>query len=568
MLKTLIAVIEKASVNFSGGLNVLTGETGAGKSIVVDSINAIMGERTSRELVRYGADNAYVSAYFDDICDSALNKLKEFDIELEDDNSLLITRKISANGKSLCKVNGKTVTVSMLKEICSYLVNVHGQHDSQALLNPDLQYNYIDMLLEDKSVLSDYKETFKKLISVRRKLKSFAKDEDNKESLLELLNFQIEELEKADIKVGEREELTQKRTLIQKSEDIIKSLNLAISVINGDDENIGIEQACADVSRTLFKFDETKDVYDVFNDINDKLELAKDKAEALLLSIDFSPEEIEMIDEKLDLYYKFSNKYGQTEQEMLDYLEKAKEKRNSILFADEELNRLNEEYENLLNITVKLADKLSVERKKTAKIFEEKVKQELAFLDMPKMQFYVDFNKGNLSSTGYDKIEFLISANPGEPPKSLSKVASGGELSRIMLAIKNIISYNDTIGTLIFDEIDTGVSGRASQKIGLKLKSVSKNTQVICVTHSAQIASNADEHFLIQKKFNDNKTFTCVTPLDFEGRKQELARIMGGLEITDTKCRGIIKSEFMQRLTMGVNIEQKIESPTCAAVLL
>lgn len=538
MLKTLdienIAVIEKASVDFSGGLNVLTGETGAGKSIVVDSINAIMGERTSRDLVRYGADNAYVSAYFDDICDSALNKLKKFDIELEEDNSLLITRKISANGKSLCKVNGKTVTVSMLKEICSYLVNVHGQHDSQALLNPDLQYNYIDMLLEDKSVLSDYKETFKKLISVRRKLKSFAKDEDNKESLLELLNFQIEELEKADIKVGEREELTKKRALIQKSEDIIKSLNLAISVINGDDENIGIEQACADVSRTLFKFDETKDVYNVFNDINDKLELAKDKAEALLLSIDFSPEEIEMIDEKLDLYYKFSNKYGQTEQEMLDYLEKAKEKRNSILFADEELNRLNEEYENLLNITVKLADKLSAERKKTAKIFEENVKQELAFLDMPKMQFYVDFNKGNLSSTGYDKIEFLISANPGEPPKSLSKVASGGELSRIMLAIKNIISYNDTIGTLIFDEIDTGVSGRASQKIGLKLKSVSKNTQVICVTHSAQIASNADEHFLIQKKFNDNKTFTCVTPLDFEGRKQELARIMGGLEITDT----------------------------------
>lgn len=538
MLKTLdienIAVIEKASVDFSGGLNVLTGETGAGKSIVVDSINAIMGERTSRELVRYGADNAYVSAYFDDICDSALNKLKKFDIELEEDNSLLITRKISSNGKSLCKVNGKTVTVSMLKEICSYLVNVHGQHDSQALLNPDLQYNYIDMLLEDKSVLSDYKEAFKKLISVRRKLKSFAKDEDDKESLLELLNFQIEELEKADIKVGEREELTKKRALIQKSEDIIKSLNLAISVINGDDENIGIEQACADVSRTLFKFDETKDVYDVFNDINDKLELAKDKAEAMLLSIDFSPEEIEMIDEKLDLYYKFSNKYGQTEQEMLDYLEKAKEKRNSILFADEELNRLNEEYENLLNITVKLADKLSVERKKTAKVFEENVKQELAFLDMPKMQFYVDFNKGNLSSTGYDKIEFLISANPGEPPKSLSKVASGGELSRIMLAIKNIISYNDTIGTLIFDEIDTGVSGRASQKIGLKLKSVSKNTQVICVTHSAQIASNADEHFLIQKKFNDNKTFTSVTPLDFEGRKQELARIMGGLEITDT----------------------------------
>ena len=241
-----------------------------------------------------------------------------------------------------------------------------------------------------------------------------------------------------------------------------------------------------------------------------------------------------MIDERLDLYYKFSNKYGRNEEEMLAFLENAKQKRNSILFADEELDRLNKEYDGLLNETVSLAEKLSNERKKVASDFEKNVKNELSFLDMPKMQFFVNFDKGNLSSTGFDKIEFMISANPGEPPKSLSKVASGGELSRIMLAIKSIISYNDTIGTLIFDEIDTGVSGRASQKIGLKLKSVSKNTQVICVTHSAQIASNANEHFLIQKKFDDNKTFTSVTPLDFEGRKSELARIMGGLEITDT----------------------------------
>ncbi|MBP8775620.1 MAG: DNA repair protein RecN, partial [Eubacterium sp.] len=332
----------------------------------------------------------------------------------------------------------------------------------------------------------------------------------------------------------EREELTKKRELIQKSEDIIKALNLAVSTINGDDENTGVEQACNDVSRMLFKYDETKEIFDVFNDINDKLELAKDKAEALLMSIDFSPEEIEMIDERLDLYYKFSNKYGKNEEEMLAFLENAKQKRNSILFADEELDRLNKEYDGLLNETVSLAEKLSSERKKVASDFEKNVKNELSFLDMPKMQFFVNFDKGNLSSTGFDKIEFMISANPGEPPKSLSKVASGGELSRIMLAIKSIISYNDTIGTLIFDEIDTGVSGRASQKIGLKLKSVSKNTQVICVTHSAQIASNANEHFLIQKKFDDNKTFTSVTPLDFEGRKSELARIMGGLEITDT----------------------------------
>lgn len=538
MLRTLdienIAVIEKASVDFSKGLNVLTGETGAGKSIVVDSINAIMGERTSRELVRYGAESAYVSAYFDDICNSACEKLKQSDIELEEGNSLLISRKISANGKSLCKVNGKTVTVSMLKEISSLLVNVHGQHDSQALLNPDLQYTYIDMLLPDKSVLTDYKASFKSLISVRRELKALANDESDKEKQLEILNFQIDELEAADIKIGEREELSKKRELIQKSEDIIKALNLAVATINGDDENAGVEQACNDVSRALFKFDEAKDIYAVFNDINDKLELAKDKAEELLMSIDFSPEEIEMIDERLDLYYKFSNKYGKTEEEMLTFLENAREKKNSILFADERLAELKIKYNSLLEKTVSLGERLSKKRKAVALKFEKDVKDELTFLDMPKMQFFVNFDKGNLTSNGFDKIEFMISANPGEPPKSLSKVASGGELSRIMLAIKNIISYNDTIGTLIFDEIDTGVSGRASQKIGLKLKSVSKNTQVICVTHSAQIASNADEHFLIQKKFEKDKTYTSVTPLDFEGRKRELARIMGGLEITDT----------------------------------
>lgn len=538
MLRTLdienIAVIEKASVDFSSGLNVLTGETGAGKSIVVDSINAILGERTSRELVRHGVENAFVSAYFDDICSETCDKLKELDIELDDGNSLLISRKISSNGKSLCKVNGKTVTVSMLKEISSHLINVHGQHDSQALLNPDLQYTYIDMLLKNKAIIGEYKESFKKLISVRRKLKSLTNDESDKEKQLELLNYQIEELEKADIKIGEREELTRKRTLIQKSEDIIKALNFALVTINGDDENAGVEQAVGDVNRELSKFDEAKDIYTVFNDITDKLELAKDKAEELLSSIDFSPEEIEMIDERLDLLYEFSNKYGSSEEEMLAFLDKARQKKNSILFADEELDRLTKEYDNLFDKTVELATKLSDERKATAQIFEKQVKEELSFLDMPKMQFFVNFDKGNLSSIGFDKIEFMISANPGEPPKSLSKVASGGELSRIMLAIKNIISYNDTIGTLIFDEIDTGVSGRASQKIGLKLKSVSKNTQVICVTHSAQIASNADEHFLIEKKFDNNNTFTSVTPLDFEGRKKELARIMGGLEITDT----------------------------------
>ncbi len=538
MLKTLeienIAVIEKTTVDFSSGLNVLTGETGAGKSIVVDSINAILGERTSKELVRHGAENAYVSAYFEDISENVRKKLIELGFESEEDNSLLITRKISASGKSACKINGKSATVSMLKEIGNVLVNIHGQHDSQALLNPDFQYKYIDMLFDDCSLLDEYKKSFKELISVRRRLKALTADETDKERKLELLEYQIKELEDADIKIGERDELSKRRSLINKSEAVSEALNSSLLAVNGDEEIDGIQSQINDCYNSLSAFEEAKDICELFTDINDKLEDVKDKIDLLFSSIDFNPDELEEIEDRLDLLYKFSSKYGETEEEMLAYLDDAKAKRNSIIYSDEELEKLNAQYDNIFEKTVELAQRLSDKRKKTARTFEKSVKSELEFLDMPKLQFVVSFEKGNLSSTGFDKVEFLISTNPGEPPKPLSKIASGGELSRIMLAIKNILSYNDTIGTLIFDEIDTGVSGRASQKIGLKLKSVSKNTQVICVTHSAQIASNADEHFLIQKEFIGDRTYTKVTELDYESRKKELARIMGGLEITDT----------------------------------
>lgn len=542
MLKTLdienIAVIEKTSVEFSEGLNVLTGETGAGKSIVVDSINAILGERTSRELVRHGAENGFVSAYFDGIPKNAADRLAELGFEAEDDGSLLIARRISANGKSVCKINGKSATVSMLREIGGMLVNIHGQHDSQALLNPDFQYQYIDMLLPDKSIINEYKTSFKELLSVHRKIKSLSEDENDKEKELEILNYQIDELEAADIKIGEREKLIKRKSLISKREALTTALNSTLAIINGSEEISGAQTMLDSAFRELFPFDEAKQAADILSDINDSLELAKDKIEALLSEIDYLPEELESIDERLDLLYNFSVKYGSNEKEMLEFLDRAKERKKSVLFSDKELERLNNEYNELLNKTVVLAERLSDTRKKTAADFQDKVKSELAFLDMPKLKFVVCFNKGRLSSNGYDDIEFLISANPGEPPKPLSKIASGGELSRIMLAIKNIIAYNDTITTLIFDEIDTGVSGRASQKIGLKLKSVSKNTQVICVTHSAQIASNADTHFLIKKEFADKSTYTNVSALDFEGRKNELARIMGGLEITDTLLKG------------------------------
>jgi len=464
------------------------------------------------------------------VCD----KLKEFDIECEEDGSLLLSRKISATGKSNCKINGRNATVSMLKELGVLLVNIHGQHDSQALLNPDFHYSYIDMLFDDKSIFEDYRKSFKNLISVRRKLKSLTEEEDNKDSRLELLQYQIKELEDADIKIGEREELTKRKSLITKSEAIEAALNNARMTITGDDEAAGVQTAVKGITDGLSVFQEGKAVFDIFEEINEKLADAKEEIDSLLSEIEFSPAELEEIEDRLDLLYRLSEKYGSSEEDMLDYLSKAKDERNAILFSDKELEKLSEEYDLCLENTVKKAQLLSDLRHKTAEEFTSKVMHELEFLDMPKMQFVVDFQKGNLSSAGFDKIEFLMSSNPGEPPKPLSKIASGGELSRIMLAMKNIIVHNDTIGTLIFDEIDTGVSGRASQKIGLKLKSVSESTQVICVTHSAQIASNADCHFLIKKEFENDRTYTNVTLLDFESRKKELARIMGGLEITDT----------------------------------
>lgn len=541
MLKTInienIAVIEKAEIEFSEGLNVLTGETGAGKSIVVDSINAILGERTSRELVRNGSDYAFVSAFFDNAADNVIEKIKSFGFDADADDGVLVTRKITANGKSVCKINGNSVTVSMLKEVGQLLVNIHGQHDSQALLNPDKHFEFIDMMCGDKSILQSYKECFHKLIAVRRKLKAVTVDEESKDKELELLDYQIKELRDADITVGEREELLKKKAIIENSENILNVLNNTLYFLNGDDENQGavslINLGAKEVSE-VNNSSELEIISGRLYDTADYLEEIKDLIFAQLSQLEFDENERERVEERLDLLYKLSLKYGSSEEEMLAFLDNAEEKRNSILYNDEELEKLTVQYDEYLEKAVELADRLSDERKKTAKKFEKAVKEQLEFLDMPKISFEVHFDKGNLNSNGYDKIEFLIATNAGESAKPLAKIASGGELSRIMLAIKSIIAYNDTIGTLIFDEIDTGVSGRASRKIGLRLKSVSDNAQVICVTHSAQIASVANEHYLIKKSVNNNRTYTSVNALDFDGRKQELARIMGGLEITDT----------------------------------
>lgn len=541
MLRTLsienIAVIEKAKIDFDGGLNVLTGETGAGKSIVVDSINAVLGERTSKELVRTGSDFAFVSAFFENINATVCGELEKLGYTPEDDGSLLITRRISKDGRSSCRINGMPATVSVLHTLGKALVNIHGQHDSQSLLDPEQHYKFIDMLSGDSSALSDYKAAFSRFLSVRRELKALTAAADSADKNTELLEYQIKELEEADIKIGEAQALNARKKVMDSAEEAAKAYSSALEAVNGDDENPGAESLLQSALESVVRFSELspeiKKAAALLENAVDEIADAKSVIGGELSVLDFDPREREEIEERLDELFRLGKKYGDGEEKMLAYLDNAKKKLNSIVNNEEELEKLNDEYDKAYADVLAAAEKLTALRKKTAQKFAEDVKNQLAYLDMPKINFTVDFKKGIMSSAGLDKIEFLISANPGEEPKPLVKIASGGELSRIMLGIKSILAYNDTVDTLIFDEIDTGVSGRASQKIGLKLKEVSKNTQVICVTHSAQIASNADSHFLISKDISGDRTFTSVTLLDRSQRRNELARIMGGLEITD-----------------------------------
>lgn len=542
MLKTLcienIAVIEKADIEFSKGFNVLTGETGAGKSIVVDSINAILGERTSKELVRAGSENAFVTAYFEDINSEVKQKLDEFDLPCEDDGTLMLSRKISAQGKSTCRINGSVCTVSMLKEVGNLLVNIHGQHDSQTLLNADYHYKFVDMYGSLDGVLDEYKQSFKQLLSVRKQLKALTLDADERDRQIELLDYQIKELTDAEIKVGEWEELKKRKNLILNSQNLLQSLNSALAAFNGSDDYSGISTLLSTAVKELGTVSDVdgdiKAVYDKAEALNDSVEVVKDALLDKINSIEFEPEELDRIEERLNLYYTFSNKYGETEQDMLYYLDEAVKKRAAFENSEEELEKLNVRYDEIFNQTVALAQKLTDLRKSTAEKLGNEICKQLEFLDMPKIKFTTSFEKGNLSANGWDKIEFLIATNVGETAKPLAKIASGGELSRIMLAIKSIIAQKDSIDTLIFDEIDTGVSGKASRKIGLKLKELGAFTQVICVTHSAQIASVADSHFLIEKNVENDRTYTNVTVLDYDGRKNELARIMGGINATES----------------------------------
>lgn len=541
MLTTLyienIAVIEKTSIDFSQGLNVLTGETGAGKSIIIDSINAIMGQRTSKELVRTGAKTALVTAQFDDVNDTVKAKLKELGYDNEDDDTLILQRSISAAGKSTCKINARPASVTVLKEVAKNLINIHGQHESYELFSPDTHIDYIDSFGELNSELDDYREKYKKYKALKKQLNEANSDESARLHEIDLLTYQTTELFNADVQPDEIEQLENERIVLMNSEKIFTLLNDARELLDGDERTAGgvesVESAMNYIQRAASLNGEyesiSESIKDVYYNLRDCIEAISDAAD----SVESDPQRLEEIDERLDLLNRLTRKYGCECNELPSLAEKMQTRLEELLSYDKNRDQLEADYKEAENNALVAAQKLSEIRKKTAKVFSERVREEMSFLNMPNVQIVTQFENTDFYEKGTDKIEFLISANPGEPPRPVAKIASGGELSRMMLAIKTVLASTDDIDTLIFDEVDTGISGSAAQKVGMKLKEVSKSSQVLCVTHQAQLAALADAHYLISKQVEDGRTFTQVKLLDFDGRKHELARIIGGVSITD-----------------------------------
>lgn len=527
-----VAIIESAAIEFGCGLNVLTGETGAGKSIVIDSINAILGERTSRDIIRTGAQSAKVYAVFEDVNERVRNFLDENGIDCED-GVLIINRTLSREGKNVCRINGAPVTVSMLREIGGELIDIHGQHDNQSLLSPEKHCGFVDSFAGNADLITDYREKYGRLCEIRSKLKKLTTDESSKSQRIDFLTYQIDELEKAEITIGERDELKARKSLINNSQKVIESLNIAYEALKADGAGIDmITDAESEIANASAYMEMLGEASEKITDIRYELEDIAETVRDAMTEVNFDPSELEDIDERLDLLYRLSKKYGDTEEEMLEYLEKARAELDNIAFSEERVKELQKQKKEALAETETAACKLTESRKTAGEKLSNAICSELEFLDMPNVRFVVKCSDIGLTENGKDEIEFLISANAGEEPKPLAKIASGGELSRIMLAIKNVLAETDGVDTMIFDEIDTGVSGRAAQKIAMKLRSASKGRQVICVTHLAQIAAQGDVHLYISKSVSDGKTYTNIKSLIEEERVAEIARIMGGMEIT------------------------------------
>lgn len=532
-----IAVIEKTNIDFTEGFNVLTGETGAGKSIVIDSINAVLGGRTGKQIIRHGANSAFVSATFSDVSRYAQKKAQSLGFEVED-GMLILQRELFVSGKNNCRINSRPATVSALKELSAYLVNIHGQQDNAELMSPSLHLHYIDALAQNAQLLSDYRKTYYEYTDAKEQLEGANDDEAARLSQIDLLRYQIDELESADITVGEIDALHQEKTVLLNSERITKELIKSKAVLDGDDDTDGIismiDDAFTSLSVAARYADSLSDLSDRLANALYELKDISDLIEDSISDVDGDPYRLEQIEERLDLLYRLSRKYGATEQDMLDFLASAKAQLEQLLDYDINREKLKERYTELERKALAQARELSLIRHNVADSFSQQVQREMAFLEMPNVRLAVDFKQTELSKSGIDKVEFLISVNLGEDPKPVTKIASGGELSRMMLAIKTVLSSYDVVDTMIFDEIDTGISGSAAQKVGMKLKEVSSDRQVMCVTHQAQIASLADSHFLISKEFANDETYTQVHKLSDDGRVRELARIIDGVEVTQT----------------------------------
>ena len=539
MLKFLhienIAVIERSDIEFSAGFNVLTGETGAGKSIVIDAINAVLGERTSKELIRAGCDTAEVSAVFGELDNATAAALSDAGVTPDDDGNIVIRRRLSAAGKGLIKLNDRPVTATELKEIGKHLVNIHGQHDNQALLDPDRHLDYIDAVADDDPIKGKYYAEFRELNRIRKELAATETDEDEKRRRVGLLKYQINELESAGIKPGEYEKLQKKLAIARNYQKTAEALSRAYSALKGDDEFDGAVSLLTDAEKSLSSLH--NDEWDKKSSaLADAAAAAEDVSAALydfLENAELAGIDPDEINSRLETLDKLKAKYGNSEEEMLEFLEKARTELNDTEFSDKKAAELSTLLDDATERLIALADELTAARKKAAAEFEKQVCDILSYLNMPDVRFTVKFSKGRYTKRGCDTAEFMISANRGESVKPLCKIASGGELSRVMLAIKSVLLGRDPVGTMIFDEIDTGISGYTAGKVGTQLKKVAENRQVICVTHLAQIAAMADTHLLIEKKAEKDRTFTSVSPLSYEQRINEIARIMSGTQMTE-----------------------------------
>ncbi len=533
-----VAVIERADIQLDKGLTVLSGETGAGKSIVIDSVGAILGRRVSRDLVRSGARKGFVSAVFTDIPEALKTILEELELSSEEEDTLIIQRQITADGKSSCRVNMKPATQAVLRQLAPYLIDIHGQNDGQKLLDEQHHIDYLDSYAENSVILSEYLPKYRSLLLLRKEITEIETGEQERLQRLDMLSFHKDEIESAELKPGEDETLAQRKAYFDHAGKIISALEKARQMLDGDDE---VQGACALLSGVSNEISGLHEISEAFDKLYEQAEevrcLASDLRDGISRNCegtDFSVSEQELVEQRLDEIYRLKQKYGSTIEDILSYNEKITLELETLKASDNRKDGLRKEYKKKLAEAKELAAKLTESRKQAAIKLEKAIVEELKALDMDKVRMRIAVHTGHkLSSHGFDTVAFEISVNPGEPEKPLSKVASGGELSRIMLALKNVLTSGEDVGMLIFDEIDTGVSGHAAQQIAKKLSDISKKKQTLCVTHLPQIAAKGDHHLLISKTVKDGRSFTSVAPMDHEERVNEVARLLSGDKISD-----------------------------------